>query len=292
MVFFVCEGCNESLKKNQVDTHANRCRTCHAVTCVDCNVTFPGDTYRSHTSCVTEAERYEKTVYRGVRKADADGGNVKGKKLNPQELWNAVIQEAAERKGEAEQIVRQYLEPLSNCENVPRKEKQFRNFTANSLKIRNNDALVGKIWEFLEKIRGEKRGEADTFAEEEAKKKEMVKRELKEKEEEEQRKREEEKKKSEPAKRKRGEEEEEEEVEEEEESDNDEEKSSKKDQKIVKKLLKKQAGNSMKLSELFAKFEEKKGVAPGFGKSEFAERLKMMKRIAVDGKLVSLKEKQ
>ena len=35
MVFFVCEGCNESMKKNQVDKHASRCRSCHAVTCVD-----------------------------------------------------------------------------------------------------------------------------------------------------------------------------------------------------------------------------------------------------------------
>jgi cell growth-regulating nucleolar protein len=57
MVFFVCEGCNESLKKNQVDKHAGRCRSCWAVTCVDCNVTFPEDTYRAHTSCVSEAQR-------------------------------------------------------------------------------------------------------------------------------------------------------------------------------------------------------------------------------------------
>ena len=52
MVFFVCEGCNESLKKNQVDKHASRCHNCYAVTCVDCNVTFYGDDFRAHTSCI------------------------------------------------------------------------------------------------------------------------------------------------------------------------------------------------------------------------------------------------
>ena len=70
MVFFVCEGCNESLKKNAVSAHAARCRSCDAVTCVDCNVTFWGDDFMYHTSCVSEAERYEGSTFRGVRKAD------------------------------------------------------------------------------------------------------------------------------------------------------------------------------------------------------------------------------
>ena len=29
MVFFVCEGCNESLKKNQVDKHVTQCANCY-----------------------------------------------------------------------------------------------------------------------------------------------------------------------------------------------------------------------------------------------------------------------
>ncbi len=65
MVFFVCNGCNESLKKNQVDRHASRCRDCWAVTCVDCSVTFPGNEYASHTSCVSEAQKYEGSLYKG-----------------------------------------------------------------------------------------------------------------------------------------------------------------------------------------------------------------------------------
>jgi cell growth-regulating nucleolar protein len=42
MVFFVCDGCNETLKKAKVDAHAAKCRDCYAVSCVDCSQSFPG----------------------------------------------------------------------------------------------------------------------------------------------------------------------------------------------------------------------------------------------------------
>jgi len=42
MVFFSCDGCGEMLKKSQVDGHANRCRRCDSVSCVDCSVSFFG----------------------------------------------------------------------------------------------------------------------------------------------------------------------------------------------------------------------------------------------------------
>jgi hypothetical protein len=45
MVFFSCDGCGEMLKKSQVDGHANRCRRCDSVSCVDCSVSFWGGTY-------------------------------------------------------------------------------------------------------------------------------------------------------------------------------------------------------------------------------------------------------
>ena len=153
----MCEGCNESLKKAQVDNHAARCRSCYAVTCVDCNVTFPDDEYRTHTSCVSEAERYERTIFRGVKK----GEEGKGKKMTPQEAWNALILEAGDRKQEADSSIRGYLATLAECSNVPRKQKQFVNFAGNSLKIRNNDALVNKVWAFLEQLRAEKTKEKE-----------------------------------------------------------------------------------------------------------------------------------
>jgi hypothetical protein len=44
MVYFSCDACAEVLKKNQVDSHARRCRACASVSCVDCLVSFYGGT--------------------------------------------------------------------------------------------------------------------------------------------------------------------------------------------------------------------------------------------------------
>ena len=63
MVFFVCEACNESLKKNKVETHRWSCRGCWVLTCVDCSKQFAGDEYMAHTSCMSEAQRYEGKLY-------------------------------------------------------------------------------------------------------------------------------------------------------------------------------------------------------------------------------------
>lgn len=45
MVVFSCDGCGEVLKKNQVDAHAGRCRSCASVSCADCAVSFYGGRY-------------------------------------------------------------------------------------------------------------------------------------------------------------------------------------------------------------------------------------------------------
>jgi cell growth-regulating nucleolar protein len=119
MVFFSCEGCNESLKKNQVEKHVYSCKAknCWAVTCVDCSKTFEvstrlqqgrcyhtkrtkaeplifthitqGDTYAAHTTCISEAQKYEGALYKG-------GKTGKAPKRNPQvrrkgTLWYIMI---------------------------------------------------------------------------------------------------------------------------------------------------------------------------------------------------------
>uniref|UniRef100_A0A7S4HW90 Zinc finger C2H2 LYAR-type domain-containing protein n=1 Tax=Odontella aurita TaxID=265563 RepID=A0A7S4HW90_9STRA len=108
------------------------------------------DDYRAHTSCISEAERYEKTVYRGNRKGESQ----KGKKMTPQEAWNHVLVTAAES---APQSIRHNVEQLSCMDNVPRKEKQFRNFAVNSLRLRGRDAnrVVDAVWSHLAKVREE-----------------------------------------------------------------------------------------------------------------------------------------
>lgn len=67
MVSFSCEVCNEALVKKKLDQHRQRCRGAY-FTCIDCSHTFSNSDYRLHTSCISEAEKYEKALYKGPRK--------------------------------------------------------------------------------------------------------------------------------------------------------------------------------------------------------------------------------
>jgi len=161
MLFFCCDGCGETFKKAKVDAHAAKCRECYAVSCVDCSQSFPGDDYRTHTSCISEAERYEKTIYRGNRKLDESGTGhrdqqQKAKKLSPQDAWNQTIEVAAET---APPSLKSYMDQLTMLENVPRKQKQFCNFTVNSLRLRgpHGEKVKGEIWVLLTKVREEEK---------------------------------------------------------------------------------------------------------------------------------------
>ncbi|KAG7380605.1 hypothetical protein PHYPSEUDO_006999 [Phytophthora pseudosyringae] len=141
MVFFVCEGCNETLKKNKVDAHAGRCRNCWAVSCVDCSVVFEGNDYAAHTSCISEAEKYEKSLFQGDKNKSKGG-----KKQTPQERWMDAVQCATcpeDRK------VQDVLTRIAGYDNVPRKKNKFVNFVTNSLALRDT-ALVEKAWTIYE----------------------------------------------------------------------------------------------------------------------------------------------
>ena len=81
----------------------------------------------------------------------------KGKKLTPQEAWNQTISIASER---APPSLQSFMNQLAMMENVPRKEKQFRNFTANSLRIKNGsegEKIKDEIWKLLLKVREEEK---------------------------------------------------------------------------------------------------------------------------------------
>ncbi len=66
MVFFTCNACGSSLKKNQVEKHyRNECRNCSVLSCMDCGKDFYGDEYASHTKCVSEAEKYQGAMFKG-----------------------------------------------------------------------------------------------------------------------------------------------------------------------------------------------------------------------------------
>ncbi|KAL0080476.1 hypothetical protein F4703DRAFT_1795894 [Phycomyces blakesleeanus] len=65
MVSFQCDGCSDVVKKPKLNQHGQRCRA--TFTCIDCSTTFMGYDYQSHTSCITEAEKYQKALYKGKK---------------------------------------------------------------------------------------------------------------------------------------------------------------------------------------------------------------------------------
>ncbi|CAH7667260.1 expressed protein [Phakopsora pachyrhizi] len=76
MPSFSCDRCSDVVKKPKLDAHSFRCKA--SVTCLDCSTTFPdSNAWKSHTSCISEAQKYEKTVYKPPK-------DKKNKQVNPQ----------------------------------------------------------------------------------------------------------------------------------------------------------------------------------------------------------------
>ncbi|KAJ9099357.1 hypothetical protein QFC20_005758 [Naganishia adeliensis] len=71
MVSFQCDGCGDTIKKPQLDKHRNRCWS--TFSCIDCSTTFHGTDYKAHTSCISEAEKYQGALYKG--KKGGQGGH-------------------------------------------------------------------------------------------------------------------------------------------------------------------------------------------------------------------------
>ncbi|KAI9017883.1 hypothetical protein CLU79DRAFT_762127 [Phycomyces nitens] len=94
MVSFQCDGCSDVVKKPKLNQHGQRCRA--TFTCIDCSTTFAGYDYQSHTSCITEAEKYQKALY-------------KGKKAVPQKAAVAkpvsLVEQLKQKKAESEKPV-------------------------------------------------------------------------------------------------------------------------------------------------------------------------------------------
>ncbi|KAF8624613.1 hypothetical protein AX15_005769 [Amanita polypyramis BW_CC] len=83
MVSFSCNGCMDVVKKPKLDQHYLRCKS--GFDCIDCSKTFsiPTD-WKGHTSCITEAEKYQKSLYKGPKTGDRSsshrgGANSRGR---------------------------------------------------------------------------------------------------------------------------------------------------------------------------------------------------------------------
>ena len=60
-------ACTDVVKKPKLDRHYGQCHA--SFTCIDCSATFSGPSqWKSHTSCITEAEKYQKSLYKGAKK--------------------------------------------------------------------------------------------------------------------------------------------------------------------------------------------------------------------------------
>ena len=148
MVFFVCEDCNETLKRLKVAQHLCRC-SCSAITCVDCGATFHDDSYLQHATCMSEAERYEGNLYKAP------------KKKNAQDAWGELVQSACADRRDAPPAAAKLLPRLQGFENIPRNQKKFCNWVKNSLNLRGGDAAaVDALWAYLVARRDAARAEA------------------------------------------------------------------------------------------------------------------------------------
>jgi len=139
MVSFICDACGNTVKKTQVEKHYTTvCRGCSVLSCLDCGVDFPGDAYLAHTSCVTEAEKYQGNLYQARDKENK--GEVKQKE------WLKSVHETSNSTSDPK--LRGLLKKLSAYSNIPRKKKKFENFCKNSVNVYDSKTL-DQLWELF-----------------------------------------------------------------------------------------------------------------------------------------------
>ncbi|TID27460.1 Zinc finger C2H2 LYAR-type protein [Venturia nashicola] len=95
MVSFSCESCNDVLTKKKLDQHRNQCRGC-TFTCLDCSVHFQGVDYRAHTSCISEAQKYQGALYKEKKKGPKQKQNGATPVNNQQLVRKAYVEEEAD----------------------------------------------------------------------------------------------------------------------------------------------------------------------------------------------------
>lgn len=139
MVSFICDACGNTVKKNQVEKHYQTvCRNCSVLSCIDCGVDFPGDAYITHTSCISEAEKYQGHLYQPKDKENK--GDAK------QKQWIKQVQGATGNVNDPK--LKALLEKLSDYSNIPRKKKKFENFCKNSVKVYDSKTLDA-LWDIF-----------------------------------------------------------------------------------------------------------------------------------------------
>ena len=209
---------------------------------------FDLDDYRTHTTC----------TYTEKDNLVADRGS-KNKKQTPQEAWMELLQASVST---APSGIKSHLQQMVHLDNIPRKEKQFRNFATNSLNLRGANAkkILDSIWSHLNEQR-EKMKQAKAEAEQAKQQKKEEKQQQSAKED---KKPETKQQTASPADKETSENPSpsSEVSDEDQKSDSDvDEKLYKDVKKATKKLLKKAKGQSMKYKSLQKALREKMGVS-------------------------------
>eukprot|EP00800_Vazella_pourtalesii_P023905 TRINITY_DN9957_c0_g1_i1.p1 TRINITY_DN9957_c0_g1~~TRINITY_DN9957_c0_g1_i1.p1 ORF type:complete len:277 (+),score=64.08 TRINITY_DN9957_c0_g1_i1:250-1080(+) len=139
MVVFTCNNCGDSLKKNQILKHALQSRGCSSFSCMDCCKDFTLQSYKTHTSCMSEAQRYQGALYEGPEDGESKGSR-------KQKQWIEQVKQSIDSAKHLSPRVSALLSAVADYPNVPRKQKKFENFVYNSLKERN-PKIIQQVWE-------------------------------------------------------------------------------------------------------------------------------------------------
>ncbi|CAL8074023.1 unnamed protein product [Calicophoron daubneyi] len=137
MVVFLCPICNGSLRKNSVEAHFSRCRGCRSVSCMDCHKEFDRTSFKSHTSCISESEKYDKSRHNSAKTG-----------INKQETWTARIRSLISGSKPLNPRLREVLQSLADCANIPRKRPKFENFMRSKFRHVSPQSIQ-EIWDLI-----------------------------------------------------------------------------------------------------------------------------------------------
>ncbi|KAK9390586.1 hypothetical protein V1515DRAFT_590849 [Lipomyces mesembrius] len=120
MVSFSCEVCNDTIVKKKLMQHRSTCSGAH-FTCLDCQTTFQGLDFQKHTSCISEAEKYQKGLYKAPSKKQKTAVSVTEQKKEEKVPETTEIQVSARTTVSEIKL----LERKENAKNGDKKETKL-----------------------------------------------------------------------------------------------------------------------------------------------------------------------
>ena len=153
MVSFICNRCQETIRKCKVDEHYNRCGS-DSYSCVDCGKDFSRSSACNHNACITEEEKYQGKLY-DASKVWFYRTDYQQKKENPQLEWMRLLDEAVANNQDPS--LKPAFDKLLAMPNVPRKKAKFVNFVQNCCHIQGS--LIERVWSVLEEVRNKQTAE-------------------------------------------------------------------------------------------------------------------------------------